>query len=710
MRSIAAIASAALVAAWSIASQAQQAAAGVQIDRDDIGGVVTSAAGPEAGVWVIAESSDFQTRFSKVVVTDDRGRYLVPDLPPAEYRLWVRGYGLADSAKVTAKPGTIASLTAVVAPSAAVAAEVYPAIAWFAMIHVPSETELKNVEGGRNRYLASMKNGSCVGCHQLGNRYTRTIPKELGVFPSSRDAWMRRLQSGQAGQQMTGVAASHLAGLPYKYLSEWTDRIAAGDLPTFKPPRPTGIERNVVMTVRDWATPKAYMHDLTSTDWRNPTVNANGPLYGAPELSTDDYPILDPVKNVASSFKAPIRDADAPVPGPVFQPSAAWGDERIWTSQTQAHNPIMDSRGRVWYTARVRAPNKNPDFCKEGSEHPSAKLFPMASSGRQLSVYDPRTKDYTFVDTCFSTQHLRFAEDANNTLWTSNDRAADLGETVGWLNTKVFDDTGDAARAQGWTALVLDTNGNGRRDDYVEPDKPIDPAKDKRIVADFYAVMPNPADGSIWGSQRTYPERAAQVGALLRLNPGSNPPATALTEIYNIPAPGFGLRGADIDRDGIVWTGLASGHLASFDRRTCRGPLNGPKATGDHCPEGWTFHRMPGPGFPELPDASVESSYYTFVDQQNTLGLGANTPIVTGNLYDGVHAFVNGAFVTLRIPYPLGFFMKGFEGRIDNRNGGWKGRGLWVPSGDRTPWHMEGGKTNKPLVVHVQVRPNPLAR
>jgi hypothetical protein len=282
----------------------------------------------------------------------------------------------------------------------------------------------------------------------------------------------------------------------------------------------------------------------------------------------------------------------------------------------------------------------------------------------------------------------------------SNDRAAQLGETVGWFNTKVYDETGDAAKAQGWTALVLDTNGNGRRDEGV----------DRRIVADFYAIMPNPADGSVWGSNRTYPERAQQKGALLRIDPGSNPPATALTEIYNIPLPGYGLRGADIDRSGVVWTSLASGHLGRFDRRECKAPLNGPAATGDHCPEGWTFHRFPGPGFAELPQFSVESSYYTFVDQQNTSGLGANTPIATANQFDGVHAFVNGRFVTFRVPYPMGFFSKGFEGRIDDPRAGWKGRGLWVPSGDRTPWHYETGKGTKPLVVHFQVRPDPLAK
>src|SRR5690606_3775029 len=124
-------------------------------------------------------------------------------------------------------------------------------------------------------------------------------------------------------------------------------------------------------------------------------------------------------------------------------------------------------------------------------------------------------------------------------------------------------------------------------------------------------------------------------------------PKTMLTEIYTVPLPGYGVRGADIDRNGVVWASLGSGHLGEFDRRRCKGPLNGPKATGDHCPEGWRFHRLPGPSFPGDGDASVESSYYTWVDQHNTLGLGPNVPIATGNLFDGVHALVDGKFVTL---------------------------------------------------------------
>jgi hypothetical protein len=699
----------ALLAACSGGQQASgpepSAAPSVAIDADDIGGVVTSSAGPEAGVWVIAETDDFQTRFARIVVTDDDGRYVVPDLPDASYRLWVRGYGLADSERATAQPGEIVNLTAVFAPDDATAAKVYPAAAWYAMVHLPTERELANVRGGLNRYVATMKNLACVGCHQLGSLATRTIPDAFAELGTGEEAWIRRMQSGQAGAQMINTAGQ-LGGLPFKYLGDWTTRVAAGELPSWKPERPHGIERNVVATIRDWASEKTYLHDLTGTDRRDPTVNGYGKLYGSPELSTDDFPILDPVANTDTSFHATVLDPDTESTHdtPVTRPSAYWGDERIWNSQANTHNPMMDQQGRVWYTARVRKDDDNPDFCKAGSDHPSAKYFPSEKSGRQLAMYDPATGKYTPIDTCFSTHHLQFAEDANNTLWTSNDRAGHQSEVVGWFNTKLYDETGDAAAAQGWTPLILDTNGNGKADAYVGPDDPVDPKLDKRIIADFYAIMPNPADGSIWGASRAYP------GAVVRLDLGDNPPATTLAEIYKVPLPGFGIRGGDIDRNGVVWVSLGSGHLGEFDRRKCKGPLNGPTATGDHCPEGWTFHRYPGPGFPELPAQSVESSYYTWVDQRNTSGLGANTPISTGNLFDGVHALVNGEFVTLRIPYPLGFFSKGFEGRIDDPNAGWKGRGLWVPEGDRTPWFKEGGKGSRPIVVHFQVRPDPLAK
>ncbi len=268
----------------------------------------------------------------------------------------------------------------------------------------------------------------------------------------------------------------------------------------------------------------------------------------------------------------------------------------------------------------------------------------------------------------------------------------------------MFLETGDAQASQGWTPAILDTNGNGKRDAYVEPGDPVNPAMDKRIIPGYYAVMPNPADDSIWGANRAYP------GSVVRLEPGENPVETALAETYNVPLPGFGIRGADIDSQGVVWGSLASGHLSAFDRSKCTAPLNGPEATGDHCPEGWSLYRYPGPDFNGHDEYSIESSYYSWVDQHNTAGLGEDVPMSTANLYDGVHALVDDEWVTMRIPYPLGFYSKGFDGRIDDPDAGWKGRGLWVSEGDRTPfWHEHDG-TGKPIVVHFQTRPDPLAK
>ena len=127
------------IAAFFAASPAQQVSAQqtVQIGSGDIGGVVTGPAGPEAGVWVIAETTDLGTKMAKMVVTDDQGRYVLPDLPKAKYKVWVRGYGLVNSPKVDSEPGKQLNLTAVKAPNEAAAAEYYPAIYWYSMVKVP---------------------------------------------------------------------------------------------------------------------------------------------------------------------------------------------------------------------------------------------------------------------------------------------------------------------------------------------------------------------------------------------------------------------------------------------------------------------------------------------------------------------------------------------------------------------------------------------
>jgi len=702
-----------LVAGQARLSAQQSTDPAIRIGSGDLGGVVTSTQGPEAGVWVIAETTDLPTKLAKIVVTDGQGRYVMPDLPPASYRVWVRGYGLVDSPKVQTAPGKILDLTAVVAPTAAAAAEYYPAIYWYAMLKVPDKSEFPGTGPDGNRmpvalksqaqWLDVVKTNGCYTCHQLGNKATRTIPKELGGFNSSVEAWQRRIQSGQAMLQMTTNVGRLDAGRALKLFADWTDRIAAGELPSSQPSRPQGAERNLVITLWDWAGPKDYLHDEVSTDKRNPRVNANGLIFGATEESRDLFPVLDPVNHKATQVKMPVRDPNTPSSKQnALLPSPYWGAEPIWDSQTSMHNPMFDEQGRVWFTSRVRPP-ANPDFCKKGSDHPSAKLTPIESSNRHVSMYDPKTGKITLISTCFPTHHLVFAEDANNTLWTS--AGGPQSGVIGWVNRKMFEETGDEAKSQGWTALILDTNGNGKRDDYVEPSQPVDPSKDKRIMAAFYGVAVNPVDGTIWGSVLGFP------GYVIRLNPGPNPPATALTEVFEPPYPGYGPRGMDIDRSGVVWTPLSSGHLGSFDRRKCRGPLNGPNATGQHCPEGWTLYPFPGPQLQNVTDSgSAEASYYTWVDQFDTFGLGKNVPIATGNANEALLALVDGKFVNLRVPYPMGFYTKWMDGRIDDPNAGWKGRGLWATYSTRTPFHIEGGKGTTSKVVKFQLRPDPLAR
>ncbi len=708
----------------------------VKVKGDEIGGVVTSPQGPEAGVWVIAETTGLPTRYIKEVVTDDRGRYLIPALPSATYSVWARGYGLVDSPKIQSKPGKQINLHPTVAPDKKTAAQLYPGNYWYAMLTIPEKNEFPGTGPNGNgispnvktqeQWLHLIKTDSCESCHQLGNAYTRTIPKLFENFDSPAQAWMRRVQSGQAGSAMVGGLNQLGPQRATAQFADWTTRIAHGELPFDAPPRPQGIERNIVITQVDWAGEKVYLHDEISSDKRNPRVNANGLIYGSPEESSDFLPVLDPVHYTLSRVKVPYRDPDTPGQPKPLQPSAIWGDEAIWDSHTTVHNPMFDERGRVWLTARIRA-TKNPAFCQDESSSISAKLTPLATSGRQLAVYDPATGQTSLIDTCFSTHHLVFASDANNTLWTSSGGG---GGVVGWLNTRLWDATHDAQQSQGWTELVLDTNGNGKRDPYLESEQKVltapsgeslgtssaltgpvaDPTRDTRLNAAFYGLAVA-TDGAVWGSVLGFP------GGIVRLNPGPNPPETALAEYYEVPwhnpnAPvwGFSPRGMDIDGNNVVWVALGSGHLASFDRAKCKGPLNGPTATGQHCPEGWTLYPTPGPNFHNIKiSGSADSHYYDWVDRFDTLGLGNNTPIITGNSSDSLIALVNGKWVVMRVPYPLGFFAKGMDGRIDDPNTGWKGKGVWTTWGTRTPFHSETGKGTTSKVVHFQIRPNPLA-
>jgi hypothetical protein len=253
------VAAAALLAGVSAPARAQPQndARAIAIGEKDIGGVVSSPQGREAGVWVIAETTELPTQFKRIVVTDDQGRYLVPDLPQADYSVWVRGYGLVDSPKMRAKPGQRLDLAAASAPSEADAAHYYPAIYWYSLLTIPDKKEFGGENGiptnvTQQDWLTIIKNRACVGCHQLGQESTRTIAAAFSDQKTSIDAWMRRVQSGQSAPFMVNPLAGQLGGAPFKYFADWTDRIAHGELPHATPPRPQGMERNLVITEWDW--------------------------------------------------------------------------------------------------------------------------------------------------------------------------------------------------------------------------------------------------------------------------------------------------------------------------------------------------------------------------------------------------------------------------------------------------------------------------
>ena len=291
---------------------------GVTVGQADLGGTVSGAGGPEAGVWVIAETTDLPTKFAKIVVTDDQGRY---SFPICRRRITASGCAATAwsiRAKAQATPGK----------------------------HRSTSGPWPRRSDGRRAILSRRCTGSrCSTCpaksefplredQEPGRVAEHHQERRLPVVPRAGHAGhaddlagarpvpelhrglARRLQSGSA---QTFMIARHQpprhAARDRRLFADWTDRIAEGELPFAKPARPQGIERNVVITMWDWGSPTAYLHDAVSTDRRNPRVNANGKIYGSPEDSTDIMPVLDPVdqhgeRGAASGARS--EDADRP--------------------------------------------------------------------------------------------------------------------------------------------------------------------------------------------------------------------------------------------------------------------------------------------------------------------------------------------------------------------------------------------------------------
>jgi len=241
-------------------------------------------------------------------------------------------------------------------------------------------------------------------------------------------------------------------------------------------------------------------------------------------------------------------------------PSPYWGDEAIWDTRANNHNSMLDRDGRVWLAATVRAP-ENPAFCRDGSDHPSGEADADRSQRAAARGVRAENEEVHVRRTCFGTHHAQFGYDANDTLWTSGG-----GPVLGWLNTRMFLQTGDAAKSQGWTAFVLDTNGNGKRDEYVGPNDPIDPTKDKRVMTPFYSIMAEPGRRIDLGRRDEQPPAQSFASCPDRIHRRRRWPKSSTC------------RRPDSARAAPTSTATASSGcrsradtLASFDRRKCQG-------------------------------------------------------------------------------------------------------------------------------------------
>ncbi|HEX9765320.1 MAG TPA: carboxypeptidase-like regulatory domain-containing protein, partial [Nitriliruptorales bacterium] len=611
----------------------------VRVDPDDLGGVVTGPGGAEAGVWVIAETTDLPTKFARVVVTDDQGRYLMPDLPPATYKVWVRGYGLVDSPPVFVEPGRTVDLDAVEAPTAQAAAQYYPPNYWLSIMPLPDGPD----------QVAAARAGRCgLACHQMGNKATREISPEteavLGPFESTAHAWAERVKGGPTGAMMSRAYGR----LGPTIFPAWTDAFLDGAVPP-QPRRPEGAERNLVVSLWDWGAVTGFVHDQAPADRRNPVVPPGTLIYG-PSQSHDMLVWFNPQTYEVGEFKVATRDTDllsvprdglgGPFPQDPFReirrPSPYWPDEELWNVASEPRSGQMDHKGRVWAGFRIRRDEKQPAFCRSGSTNRFARYFPLDPQpgsnigGKQTGVYDPTTEEWTLIDVCWWFDHSDFATDADHTLFSGMDNV------LGWINTRVFDETGDEQAAQGWCPAVLDTNGDGRITEWTEPDEPIDPTLDHRIEFTCYSVGASPIDHAAWcngfGPQ------------IVRIERGPDPPETCKAEVYQVPSghPANGARGVEVDSQGIVWVNFTNAeYMGRFDRSRCR-VLNGPAATGQHCPEGWTLYRHPTDAVPHYAGTTIgtDRTYLINVDLHDTLGLGRDVPITYPQNADALIAWL----------------------------------------------------------------------
>jgi len=383
----------------------------------------------------------------------------------------------------------------------------------------------------------------------------------------------------------------------------------------------------------------------------------------------------------------------------------------------------MDVKGRAWVAMTSKA-GTAPSFCIDGSTAFS-KYYPYvgmedaemahtvgeSAKAQPFVMYDPAAGKFTVVPLCAGGNHISIGWDKDETAYLSGD-----GHVISWFKINVWDETHDVAKAHGWCPMVLDTNGDGK----ITPDrtlwnpwgKPGDPQKDTVFNKFLYGINVG-KDGNVWAAGYL----PLMPSTLVRLHPGNHPPQTCVTEVYDPPMKdgqylAYGLRGVSVDSNGVAWAAFASGHVGAFDRRKCK-ITRGPSAIGQQCPEGWKIYDLPGPKLIGT-DITTNVAYGAPVDFGNVFGLGADTVFFPTMNADAMLALdrKTDQFRVFRVPYPMGFYPRDLQFRIDDPKAGWKGRTIYGNYAQFVPWHQEqGGVFSKvsSKIAAFQLRPDPLA-
>ena len=583
-----------------------------------ITGTVQGPKGPEAGVWVIAETKDLLTRLHQ-----DRSHRRSRALPGSRSaRRELQGLGARlrpgrfDAHRDETRRATAVTLKAAAAKTPQEAAKVYPGNYWLSLLEPPAKslfpgtgpTPQGNGTGTRmliqNHWINSLKS-DCNFCHQLGNQLTRTLDDVFEAKPELKthaEAWEWRLGVGVRGTNMYSVLTTQGKETSLKTFSDWTERIANGEVPP-APPRPKGIERNIVATLWDVGDDHSFMHDQISTDKNHPTVNGGGPhvrrqrrtrstgLAGPARKQHLRHRHPDARSQGESSLALPRPQSPVDVLGhgaPVVQPALRSG------RSAQSHDRQQGPRVDDFEDPRQRRP-------RPGAAIPKTNT-PTGSRSRTAAarppIYDPKTQKFTLIDTCFSTHHLQFDNDPDETVYF-NELS---GPIVGWIDTKVYDanprraerpsagagkcstptatekspsrGTSFAVRRGGEDSVLYDgdTAGGGTRERRAQrgTQTPVRSQTGYAGQLQPVLVIPSPVDDSVWGISEPYP------GLLVRMQRGNNPPVSCKTQIFRVPEPGFDPRGVDIDSNGVVWTGLG--------RQQPPGQLRRPQMQGSERP------------------------------------------------------------------------------------------------------------------------------